>query len=307
MRIITSFSFILLFFACQNDVSKNYTQINPGEELVSINGTELFCKVMGVGEPIVIIHGGPGLNHQYFLPHLETLAEDYTLVFYDQRASGRSSADLDSSGISLDLFLSDIEEIRKHFKIEKMNLLGHSWGGLLAMNYALKYPNSLNNLILSSSTPASSELRARESSKISERITREDRSERATIITSESFKAKNAQAYEQFFKWMFKKEFKNEALVSQLNLNFQMDYVENNKLLQNLAKDIGQYDFHEDLKKINTRTLVIYGDYETAVEAGKTIHEHLPNSEFVLLKDCGHFPFIEQPDGYSKAIEDFLD
>ena len=304
MRVLTYLFLITLFFSCQNDY---FIQVENQDGVIPLNGTELYCKVVGEGEPIVIVHGGPGLGHSYFLPHMEGLAKEHTLIFYDQRASGKSSNDLDSSGINLNAFLTDIEAIRSHFKIGKMNLMGHSWGGLLAMQYAMQYPDSLKNLILSSSSPASSELRAKESEKLAERITEADKAERAKIISSEAFKQNNAKAYEQFFKWFFKKEFANEALANELDLAFPESFVQNNQLLQYLGADMGQYDLHEDLKNINTPTLVIYGDYESSAVAGQKIHKNLPNSEFVSLKNCGHFPFIEQPDAYFEAIENFLD
>lgn len=304
MRIFFAFFLLSLLYSCQNEPT---VIVENQEGLISLNNTELYCKVVGEGEPLVVIHGGPGLSHDYFLPQMEGLAEDYTLIFYDQRVSGRSASDLDTTEVSLEKFLEDIEAIRRHFKLGKMNLMGHSWGGLLAIQYAKTYPDSLKHLILSNSTPASSELRASESAKLSERITEEDKAERAKIISTDAFKEGNARAYEKFFKWFYKKEFANEALADNLNLAFPTNFVQNNQLLQYLGKDMGQYDYHNDLKKINTPTLVIYGDYESGLEGGKLIHENLPNSEFVLIKNSGHFPFIEQPEAYFDAIDDFLD
>ncbi|RMG82626.1 MAG: prolyl aminopeptidase, partial [Bacteroidetes bacterium] len=77
--------------------------------------------------------------------------------------------------------------------------------------------------------------------------------------------------------------------------------------LQYLTKDFGQYDMHEGLKNIKAPTLILFGDHESTIEAGKKISEYIPDAKFVLLKNAGHFPFIEQPDAYFEAINDFLD
>src|SRR6266850_676176 len=76
--------------------------------LKKINGTSLYLKIVGRGEPIVIVHGGPGMNHSYFIPHLDKLARKYKIVFYDQRASGKSSIP-SADSISLKFFVDDIE------------------------------------------------------------------------------------------------------------------------------------------------------------------------------------------------------
>ena len=103
------------------------------EEFVEVDGVRIFTKAIGSGEPILVIHGGPGLDHSYLLPQMEGLAKDHRLIFYDQRCSGRSQAGLDSNDVTLDAFLKDIDAVRAHYKIDRANVLGHSWGGLLAM------------------------------------------------------------------------------------------------------------------------------------------------------------------------------
>ncbi|RMG87369.1 MAG: alpha/beta fold hydrolase, partial [Bacteroidetes bacterium] len=234
MRTLLFSLFLCGLFACQNEPAS--PPIEPREVRLELNGTQLFCKVIGQGSPLLVIHGGPGLGHAYFLPHFEKLAQDHTLIFYDQRASGQSASDLDSADISLDLFLKDIDALRAYFGQEKISLLGHSWGGLLAMQYALKYPDRIDKLILSSPSPASSKLRASESAKLAERLTDADKAERAAIIASPEFKAGDARAYERFFRWFFKKEFADTTLADQLRLNFPADFVAKNRVLQYLTK-----------------------------------------------------------------------
>ncbi|MDX1671423.1 MAG: alpha/beta fold hydrolase, partial [Balneolaceae bacterium] len=144
------------------------------EGFITVNDTDLYYKRMGSGPPVIVVHGGPLLDHGYLVDPLKPLAGDYELVFYDQRLSGRSSADSDSTYNRLDTFVEDIEELRATLELGRVHLIAHSWGGLLAMKYALHYPGNLRKLILLNSMPASTELWNREEMMLAERMTRSD-------------------------------------------------------------------------------------------------------------------------------------
>ncbi len=115
------------------------------EGVKRINNTEIYYKIMGKGLPLVFVHGGPGLEHTYFLPHMKKLTNDYQLIFYDQRYSGRSGGKVDSVFITMDQFIEDLEGLRVALNLGKMNLVGHSFGGLLTQYYAIKYPENLKS------------------------------------------------------------------------------------------------------------------------------------------------------------------
>ncbi|MCH8954026.1 alpha/beta fold hydrolase [candidate division KSB1 bacterium] len=289
---------LLILTSCEKS-----KELTIEEGLREINGTQLYTKVMGEGEPIVILHGGPGMDHTYFLPQMAELAETHKLIFFDQRVSGRSSLDVDSSAITMRHFIDDIEEIRKTFNLGKMNLMGHSWGGLLAMFYGITYPENLKSLMILNSTPASSELMA----KTLPRLTPEDSLQRLEILNSDAFKNRESAAFEKLLRIHFRGAFYDRSLADSLTLTFQPDFAETSVKLQNLYKDIASYDIHHDLSKINCPTLVVHGDHDdNPLEGSQKIHENIPNSKFVLLKNCGHFPFVERPKEFFSAIKDFL-
>jgi proline-specific peptidase len=110
----------------------------------SVNGTSLYYRIEGDGDPVVVLHGGPGMSHEYLLPHLAFLADGHRLIFYDQRASGNSPIEVPPESVNIENFVRDLEGIRACFEIERVTLLGHSWGGLLAMHYAAAFPESTN-------------------------------------------------------------------------------------------------------------------------------------------------------------------
>ncbi len=127
------------------------------EVFVENKGAEIFCRVEGKGSPLIVIHGGPGLSLDCLLPQMSELAKSHLVIFYDQRGCGHSRGEINSETINLEMFVSDLEAIRKVFDLEKVSILGHSWGAFLALQYAFVHPERVQKLVLSNGFPASSE------------------------------------------------------------------------------------------------------------------------------------------------------
>jgi proline iminopeptidase len=98
----------------------------------------------------MLLHGGPGASHDYFLPYLIPLARHHRLIFIDERGSGRSQTLEDTSGCTVENMVEDVEAVRQALGLGQIGLLGHSYGGVLAQAYALKYQKNLSGLILAS-------------------------------------------------------------------------------------------------------------------------------------------------------------
>ena len=113
---------------------------------ISVRGISLFVKVEGDGFPLVLMHGGPGVDHTTMLP-FQPLADQFRLVFYDHRCNGRSDG-ADVSSMTWENLAADAEALRQILGFEKWVVLGHSFGGMVALEYALRYPHSLSQLVL---------------------------------------------------------------------------------------------------------------------------------------------------------------
>jgi len=277
------------------------------EGLEAVNGTELWVKRMGSGEPILVVHGGPVLEHGYLLPHLAPLAEDYELIFFDQRLSGRSAPEVEEGSIRLTDFVEDIEALRVALKLERIHLMAHSWGGLLAMRYAVRFEPNLRSLILLDSMAASSALWQAEQETVVEGVTEEDKLERQEIMATEAFAARRPEAIEQLLRLSFKAQFHDPAKLGDLELYVPEDYSERSRRFGKLGPELESYDLHAELKVLEVPTLVLYGDAEPgAALGGAAIHEALQGSELVLIEAAGHFPFIEQSDAFLSAVRKFL-
>src|SRR5437867_6322157 len=120
------------------------------EGLVDAHGVLIYYKTVGRGAPLVIVHGGPGASHDYFLPYLLPLARQNRLIFIDERGSGRSEKLDDPKGYTVENMVEDVEDVRRGLGLGTISLLGHSYGGVLAQAYAFKYQANLSHLLLCS-------------------------------------------------------------------------------------------------------------------------------------------------------------
>jgi proline iminopeptidase len=283
--------------------------VKTEEGLIRVNGTELYFKVVGKGTPIVIVHGGPGLDHTYLLPQFYALAKEHKLIFYDQRASGRSTSLVDTNSMTMGNFVEDLEGIRKAFGIQKLNLLGHSWGGLVAMFYALKYPENLNSLVLVNSTPASVALRNASFGAMAQRTSTSDSIAQSALIRTEGFRMRDPATMAKFFRLLFRGSFYNPNLADSLTLTFDSSYAAKSRLIQYLSRDtaLTSYDLFARLKIVRCPTLIVGSDYDMVTpEANELLHESIAGSTLVVLKRCGHFPYVEEPGQFFGALGSFL-
>lgn len=278
------------------------------DTLLNVNGTTLYVKEMGKGSPIIVVHGGPGLNHSYFFPHINALAKKHRLIFYDQRACGNSSGNLDSTQMTLQLFVEDIEAIRSSLNLGRITILAHSWGGLVAMNYASKYSHNISSLILSNSvSPKFGEFEKETNQRLKVRIPQEDSILRTEILKSAEFKSGNLEAYTRLFKLSFKPSFYYGSSLKKFQLLLPPDFLNKRKVLFYMSKELSAYDFYESLKNISCNTLIIHGDYDgMPLDLSKKIHTNIANSKLEIIKNAGHFPFVDKPKEYVNVITQFL-
>lgn len=275
-------------------------------DTIQINGTRLFVKTIGKGEPLLFVHGGPGLSHDYFLPHVLPLSDQFTLIFYDQRATGKSDINVDTSEMSVDHFIEDIEGLRKHFGIKKLNLVGHSWGGFLTALYAIKYHKKVNSLVFWDSSPLSSHLRNVMLENQKAILTKEDVTANLQIMRSEEFKKGDPEQIKRLYKAIFKPSVFVQRLVYKLNFYFDQNYSRTQYLLGFLYPSMVKYDYYPKLKKIKAPALIFQGANDPMpIESAEAIKENLKNSELIIIKDCGHFPFLEKPQEVFTKMRNF--
>jgi len=276
------------------------------ETYLTINGIRTYCKLIGEGEPVVILHGGPGLDHSYLLPHFEVLADKFKLIFYDQRGGGESEGIEDTSKINAQQLVEDLEVLRVEFKLELMNLLGYSWGGLLAMLYAISYQDHLKKLILLSPAPARHGWRE-EFNRNMTRNRPEKIKERMKELLRLQHEAKDSQKYDdEMFRLSVYGYFHNPVFLSQLTRWKQPKGVA--PLASQLVWDsLGEYDIRQQLMKITVPTLILHGRHDPIpLKYAEEIHHLISSSDFVVFEESAHVPFIEEKENFAQAVKAFL-
>ena len=301
---------IMAIVACESPNKQQEQTTNKtikAEGFIALPQTELYYQTMGKGEPIIILHGGPGMDQSYLLPQMEILKQDHQLIFFDQRTCGKSSFKMDSSLISMAQFVEDIEAVRQHFQLEKIHLMGHSWGGLLAMWYAKTHPDRLKSLLLVNSIGANKTYTQQAQENLQGKFTPEERLQLQALVQSQAFQAQEDSAMLAIFRMSFAPTFYNRDLLQELNLSLPDHRMERQAKLRYLMDDLADYDLHEELKQIDVPTLIIHGDYDaTPVDAMMDIAEVMPNARLEVVKENGHFVFIEQPERFRELITDFI-
>ena len=275
--------------------------------LLSLDDARLYYEVVGTGEPIIVVHGGPGLDHEYLQPGLDALATRNTLVYYDQRATGRSIANLDADAIDLEAFVEDIDALRQALGFERVSVLGHSFGALLAIDYALRYGENLRALILMNPTEPGSRYREQATQRRRELTTAEDSASLAELRASEGFVAGDAATLSEVYRIMFRPTLKDPDRVQELDLDLAASTAKNGReVARLLGTGMGELDWWSRLAEVEAPTLVLHGRFDLPpMEMSIALAEALPVGSFQSL-DSGHFPYLEDREGLLAAISGFF-
>jgi proline iminopeptidase len=282
-------------------------QSNIEEGFANVNGVRLYYKIVGDGEPVVISHGGPGLDHNYILPMSE-LADDYKVIFYDQRATGNSTGAVNANSITLNNYVQDLEGLRKKLKLGKMNLIGHSWGGGLAVYYAIKYPMNLRSLIVLAGGGPDTKYFEQYFQNVHSRTLPEDAVAMRKIKHSKAFKNRQIEVVERYYRIATKPFFYDPSLANRMDFFVNENTaVNHSKAAALIMKDVSRFDIYDELSAIKCPALIVCGDADPGPRwAPYKLHRFVPRSKLVFLKNTGHFLFIESPEETFSVIRDFL-
>jgi proline iminopeptidase len=279
----------------------------PTDTLLAVNGTHLRVHQEGVGEPILVVHGGPVLDHGYLVGPLRPLAADHRLVFYDQRLSGRSDGVVDSASVTLENFVEDIEALRDTLGLGRVDLLAHSWGGLLAMEYALEHPEGLRSLVLVSPMPPSSALWQEEQRAAVAGLEPPDTAGMGELRASAAYRAGDPKAIERMLELSFRSELADPKLADSLHFAIGPDYRTRARQFGLLAPDLSSYDLTGRLPGLRVPTLILFGAVETgARREADTLRALLPRAGVEVIPGAGHFSFLERPEAFQRIMRRFL-
>ena len=292
------------------------------EGYVDAHGVLIYYKTLGVGPPLVVLHGGPGASHDYFLPHLLPLARTHRLIFIDERGSGRSQRLQDTSLYTVEGDVEDIEAVRMALHLGKISLLGHSCGGVLAQAYALKYQQNLSLLILNSTFASTREMNAvlaREKAAMPPaKLARLNELEAAGLFGKGELweRGRYLAEYETlawgpgYFPFLFgaRPDSNYDPAAGNAPTNWELYRAmwgsDGEFVIDGNLKSV---EYVDRLPTIHVSTLIVVGDHdECDPSLSKEMHEKIANSKLVILPNSGHMNFIDQPEMWQKAVEGFL-
>lgn len=267
-------------------------------DMVTVNDTNLFHATHGSGTPILVMHGGLGLDHEYFRPTLDAWGDFAQLHYYDHRGNGRSATPDDWQAVTLETFVDDAEALRIALGLDKFVLYGHSYGGFIALNYAMRYQENLSGLILSS-TGANTQYALN----IPEWATEE------ALAALNSIFSEPLESDEQWAElWsavlpLYWKDM-DTALAADIHsrTNYKADATARSFQLLADYNLIGQMD------KITVPTLILGGrfDFIMGPQYHEDMHAEIHNSELVFFEDSGHFPFHTEAELYRDVVREWL-
>jgi proline iminopeptidase len=272
------------------------------EAMVPVRGIELFVRRVGAGPPAVVLHGGPGAHHDYLLPGFDALADGRELVYYDQRGGGRSPVARDVP-VGWTEQVADLEALRTQWELERLTLVGYSWGGLLALLYALTHPGRVARLALVSPAPTWRAARERFEATFARRNLDPAFQEARRSLRESGLRERDPAAFQRrIFELSVAPYFFDPARAADLT-PFRIT----GRTQQEVWASLGDYDLRPRLPELlGTPSLVIHGEEDPIpIEAARTTAS-LIGAAFHPLPRCGHVPYVEAFEEFGGAVNGFL-
>jgi proline-specific peptidase len=282
--------------------------VTAGGQLVRLDDTSVFVEERGDGLPVIVLHGGPGLDHHEFADYLDPLADSFRLVLVDQRAQGRSEPAPPDTW-TLERMAQDVIMLARAMGLDRYAVLGHSFGAFVALQNAVDYPGMAAATIVSSGIPSTRwlvaverNLQVFEPAEIRQQVV--DSWARETTVQTQEDLA--------------------QLTADQLPFDFAdpldpriADYVERTNdtvyapdvLRAFSGEDYGGIELEDRLGEVASPTLVLAGRHDRvcAPEASEAIATAVRGAELHVFEESGHMTFVEQQDEYVAVVRDFLD
>ncbi len=273
-----------------------------------INNSRVYYRIEGVLDteipPLLLVHGAPGTDHTWFAPALTSLSRQRAVIVYDQAGHGRSD-ELDPDGLTLERLANDIEELRQALGLRRVHLLGHSFGGFVALMYALGHPTHLGRLILVG-TAASHRVQDASMETLHQRVTRELLRARShlwsgtidgAIRTDEELRMAFEKALPVYY-------FHRDLCPSSLpKMTFR---IAPRRVI--LIREVPRYDVEDRLKEVRAETLVVVGQHDliTPTIESELLAARMPFAQLRTFERSGHMPFCEETEEFCAVVDTFL-
>ncbi len=289
-------------------------RLDANEGFVSFRGHNVWYRVVGEREepgklPLLCLHGGPGAPHDYLEP-LEALgASGRQVIFYDQLGCGNSDQPSDPSLWTVELFVEEVDVIRDALTLDHVHVLGQSWGGMLALEYALTQPKGLASLILASTTASVPQWSA-EANRLRAALPPEVQQ---VLLHHEETKTTDDPVYQDVMMTFYKRHVCRlaewPAFVTRTFDRLRQEVYGTmwGPSEFHATGTLREWDVRDRLGEIDIPALVTAGRYDEATpDIAETLKLGIPNSELVIFEQSAHMAHAEEPERYRQVLENFL-
>ena len=292
--------------------------LRDGEYYGVFNGVKHWYRITGAKNhtvPLIIVHGGPGGNTYSFEHQIGPSIERFeTVVYYDQRGSGRSDAPRDDRAYGIDILVSDLDALRRQLGAGQIDLLGFSFGGELALEFALAHPDRVRRLIAQSASNGDwCRISAYQARGFAAQASGERRialNKLANTPCADDPAAREDSVWKdvtpgQVDHFLFHDASKALAMH---RLDRRAPGNSGKMAAVVMRESAIRPDLLSRIGQIRAKTLVMVGAYDrnVGVDLDREIAESIPHSHFVIFAKSGHFPYFEEPTTYAAVVHNFL-
>jgi proline-specific peptidase len=287
------------------------------EGTIPYKGFETWYRIVGEGEepgkfPLLCLHGGPGAAHDY-LESLDAMAgTGRRVIYYDQIGCSRSSLPVSKPEMwTVELYVEEVDAVRQALGLDRTHLLGQSWGGMLAMEYALTQPKGLGSLTVSSS-PASMIQWVDEANRLREDLPPEVQQ---TLLRHEAAGTVDSLEYQEAMQVFYDRhvcrvvpnpEYVLRSFAS-IAANPEVYHTMNGPSEFHVVGTLKEWDIIPRLGEIRVPTLVTSGRFDEATPLiAETVRNGIPGAEWVIFEESSHMAHVEEPERYMQVLDAFL-
>ena len=282
------------------------------EDYLDLPDGKLWYRINGSGSktPILVLHGGPGAAHDYLDSLVDLASSSRQVVFYDQMGCGKSARPDDPDKWTVEYFSKEIDVVREKLGLDKVHLLGQSWGGMLAMAYMETEPSGIVSLTIASS-PASVPKWMKELERLRAELPQDVQ---GTLLKHEQNGTTDSSEYEEASMVFYKRHLCRmedwpEPLSRSLGpqLGKQVYNTMNGPNEFHVIGTLKTFDVEKGLSDIKEPTLVTGGAYdEITPSLTKAVHEAIDGSEYKLFERSSHVAHWEERELFMKVVQDFI-
>ena len=271
-------------------------------EAITVNGVSLFTRSIGTGPAeAVVVHGGPSASHISLLPAIDELAQGRRLHYYDQRGCGKSPVS-PPTPLGWQNQVADIHGLIDLWQIKEATIIGHSWGALLSLLFAIQSPDRVARMLLVAPAPTTAEGRSEYLDRLGRRMTELEISKQQRELIQSDLRRCDPVAFRQRAFELSLAPYLKDPKHSYSIAPFQISH----RVREAVWRSLGDYDLTDELSRLSVPTLVIHGQFDPIPLSSSQQIATLLASQLEVFEDSGHMPFFEEPERFAEVAEEFL-